>query len=471
MTAAPRQHLPQRRGLFAVRVLLLVLGVLLAAAAGLFQPSSAAAGMSAEIDAILAAHGVAAADAGIFIWDIDAARQVFALNTATPLAPASNMKLVTTAAALTSWGAEHRFTTLLYVRDDRIIDGLLPGNLYLRGGGDPSLSTHAYQRDELDMKTASFETFAHGLRALGVHTVGGRVIGDESWFDEERRVSEWKPGLDEWCGPLSALSGNEGLHDGDPVHAPATYSAKLLTKALRKAGIAIKGKPGSGQIPAGALLIQRQSSAPLRALLKRQNKESDNLFAETILKGLGKDFQDLGSTDAGVLVSGATLATMDIPEDMYVIQDGSGLSYGDRLTPYAIVRLLGAMYQRPDFGVFYDSLAIAGKDGTLESRMRESAAAGNARAKTGTLNVATSLSGYVRSANDHLVAFSILVTGDPVDPERADKAQDEIVVALAEAHLAGKRVPRVTPMLRQRPASSVAPVNTVGRALQPCVQP
>jgi D-alanyl-D-alanine carboxypeptidase/D-alanyl-D-alanine-endopeptidase (penicillin-binding protein 4) len=452
-------------------VLLLVLSVLLAAATGLLQPPAAAANVSAEIDAILAARGVVASDAGIFIWDIDAARKVFALNAGVPLTPASNMKLVTTAAALTSWGAEHRFTTLLYVRDDRIIDGRLPGNLYLRGGGDPSLSTRSYQRDELDFKTASFETFARNLRAIGVHTVGGRVIGDESWFDEERRVSEWKPGFEEWCGPLSALSGNEGLQDGDPVDAPATYSAKLLTEALRKAGIKIKGKPGAGQVPAGALLIQRQSSAPLRVLLKRQNKESDNLFAETILKGLGKDFQDLGSTAAGALVSGATLGTMDIAADAYVIQDGSGLSYGDRLTPYAIVRLLGAMYQRPDFGVFYDSLAIAGKDGTLKSRMRKSAAAGNARAKTGTLNVATSLAGYVRSANDHLVAFSILVTGDPVDVERANKAQDEIVVALAEAHLAGKRVLSVTPMLRQRPASSVAPINTVGRALQPCVQP
>jgi len=470
MTAVPRQHRPPRPGRPAALVLLLVFGVLLAAA-GLLQPAGAAASVSAEVDAILAERGVAASDAGILIWDIDAARPVYALNSTTPLAPASNMKLVTSAAALISWGADHRFATWFSMQGDRIIDGVLPGDLYLRGGGDPSLSTRSYQRDELGFKTASFETFARNLRALGVHTVGGRVIGDESWFDEKRRVTAWKPGFQEWCGPLSALSGNEGLHDGDPVDAPATYSAELLTKALRKAGIEINGKPGTGHMPAGALLVQRQSSAPLRVLLKRQNKESDNLFAETLLKGLGKDFQDLGSTAAGVLVSGATLGTMDIAADAYVIQDGSGLSYGDRLTPYAIVRLLGTMYQRPDFGVFYDSLAIAGKDGTLKRRMRESAAAGNARAKTGTLNVATSLSGYVRSANDHLVAFSILVTGDPVDVERANKAQDEIVVALAEAHLAGKRVLRVTPMLRQRPASSVAPVNTVGRALQPCVQP
>jgi len=471
MTVAPRQHRPPRRGPSAAHLLLLVLSVLLVAATGLFQPSEAAANVSAEIDAILAKRGIAASNAGVFIWDIDAARQVSALNSTTPLAPASNMKLVTTAAALTSWGADHRFTTWLYIGGDRIIDGALAGDLYLRGGGDPSLSTRSYQRDELGLKTASFETFARGLRALGVHTVSGRVRGDERWFDKERRVSVWEPGFEEWCGPLSALSGNEGLHNGDPVDAPATYSAELLTKALRNAGIKIKGEPRTGKVPAGALLVQRQSSAPLRVLLKRQNKESDNLFAETLLKGLGKDFRNLGATDAGVLVSSATLATMDIAADSYVIQDGSGLSYGDRLTPYAIVRLLGAMYQRPDFGVFYDSLAIAGKDGTLESRMRETAAAGNARAKTGTLNIATGLSGYVRSANDHLVAFSILVVGDPVDAERANGAQDEIVVALAEARLTGKQIRRVSPTLRQQLASSVSPVHTVGRALQPCVQP
>jgi len=431
----------------------------------------AAASVSAEIGAILAERGVAASDAGIFIWDIDAARPVSALNSGAPLVPASNMKLVTTAAALISWGAGHRFDTELYVRGDRIIDGILLGDVYLHGGGDPSLSTRPYQRDELGLTTASFESFVRRLRGLGVHTVGGRVLGDENWFDRERGVPVWKPGFEAYCGPLSALSGNEGLHDGDPVDAPAAYSAKLLTVALRKAGIKVMGKPGSGPVPAGAWVIQRQSSAPLRVLLKRQNKQSDNLFAETFVKGLGKDFQDLGSTEAGVLVSGATLASMNVPAKAYVVQDGSGLSYGDRLTPYAIVRLLGAMYQRPDFDAFYDSLAIAGKDGTLANRMRESAATGNARAKTGTLDVATSLSGYVRSANGHLVAFSILVSGDPVDAERAIKAQDEIVVALAEARLKGKRVRRAAPTLRQRPASSVAPVHTVGRALQPCVQP
>jgi D-alanyl-D-alanine carboxypeptidase/D-alanyl-D-alanine-endopeptidase (penicillin-binding protein 4) len=431
----------------------------------------ATADISSEIGSILAQQQIDASATGIFVWDLDAARPVYTWNDDERFAPASNMKLVTTAAALTSWGADHRFTTWLYIGGDRIIDGVLAGDLYLRGGGDPSLSTRSYQRDELGLKTASFETFARGLRAIGVHTVSGRVRGDESWFDEERRVSVWEPGFEEWCGPLSALSGNEGLHDGDPVDAPATYSAELLTKALRNAGIKIKGEPRTGEVPASALLIQRQSSAPLRVLLKRQNKESDNLFAETLLKGLGKDFRNLGATDAGVLVSSATLATMDIAADSYVIQDGSGLSYGDRLTPYAIVRLLGAMYQRPDFGVFYDSLAIAGKDGTLESRMRESAAAGNARAKTGTLNIATGLSGYVRSANDHLVAFSILVAGEPVDYESAKRAHDEIVVALAEAHLTGKRIRRVSPMLRQQLASSISPVPTVGRALQPCVQP
>lgn len=470
MLAGPQQRRPSHPRRAAVRVLLVVLAFVLAAAA-LSWPSAAAADVSSEVDAILARRQLDTSATGIFIWDLDAARTIYAWNADEQFAPASNMKLVTTATALINWGADHRFTTELYMPDIRVVSGVLPGDLYLRGLGDPSLSTRAYQRNELRFATGSLEAFARSLGALGVHTVSGRVLGDESWFDRERIVSTWGSGLVAACGPLSALSGNGGLLDDERVDAPATYAARLLTTALRKSGIAVEGKPGAGEVPAGAKLLQQQSSAPLRVLLARINKESDNFFAETLLKGLGKDFQDLGATDAGVLLSAATLATMDVPARAYVVLDGSGLSYGDRLTPHAIVQLLGAMRQRPDFGAFYDSLAIAGKDGTLKQRMRNTTAAGNARAKTGSLSIATSLSGYVKSGNDHLVAFSILMNGDPIDWGRTNKAQDEIVAALAEARLSGKRRLRATPTLRQHLVSSVDAVHTVGSALQPCVQP
>ncbi len=153
--------------------------------------------------------------------------------------------------------------------------------------------------------------------------------------------------------------------------------------------------------------------------MKHMNKESDNFFAEVLLKGLGKDFYGEGSTAAGTQASEAALRACGLEAGTYVIQDGSGLSYGNRLTAKGIVQLLGAMRRRDDFDVFYDSLAIAGEDGSLEDRMQGTAAAGNAHAKTGTLNIAVCLSGYVESANDHLVAFSMLINGSSVDWMRA----------------------------------------------------
>jgi D-alanyl-D-alanine carboxypeptidase/D-alanyl-D-alanine-endopeptidase (penicillin-binding protein 4) len=136
--------------------------------------------------------------------------------------------------------------------------------------------------------------------------------------------------------------------------------------------------------------------------------------------------------------------------------------------------VLGAMRQRDDFDAYYDSLAVAGKDGTLEDRMRGTAAAGNAHAKTGTLNIAVCLSGYVESANGHLVAFSILMNGGSMgtsDWGKATTAQDKIVVALAKASLPGEPVLAVTPVLRQHSVSALEAVHGVGGRLKPVVQP
>ena len=171
--------------------------------------------------------------------------------------------------------------------------------------------------------------------------------------------------------------------------------------------------------------VDQQYSAALRGVLKRMNKESDNFFAEMLLKGLGKDFygdgQHRGRHRGRARMPCTRWASRPAPTS---IQDGSGLSYGDRLTAEGVVKVLGAMRQREDFDDYYDSLAIAGKDGTLHDRMRGTAAAGNAHAKTGTLNIAVCLSGYVTSANDHLVAFSILMNGGSVGTSDWERATD-----------------------------------------------
>jgi serine-type D-Ala-D-Ala carboxypeptidase/endopeptidase (penicillin-binding protein 4) len=475
------QKLPARAGVrstlrrSAPSTFLLLILVAVVICGGALWPQPAAAGVDDSIAAALSSAGLAGSSTGVYVWDLDAARAVYEHHASTKLAPASNMKLVTSAAALRDWGAAHQFITELYADDVPVTPrGVLDGDLYLRGLGDPSLSTRSYQREVFDLTTASFEAFAKLLKRDGVKKIKGRVHGDPSWFDKLKTVPSWKDGLQLECGPLSALSGNQGLDDGNRVKAPASWAAKLMTKALVNAGIKVKGKPGSGPVPASAKLVKRQYSATLRGLLKHMNKESDNFFAEMLLKGLGKDFYGEGSTTIGTEANRAVLHAMGINSSTYVIQDGSGLSYGDRLTAESVVRVLGAMRQRDDFDDYYDSLAVAGKDGTLDDRMRGTAAAGNAHAKTGTLNIAVCLSGYVESANDHLVAFSILMNGGSMgtaDWGRATTAQDKIVVALAKASLPGEPVLAATPDLRQHSVSAVETVHGVGGRLKPAVQP
>jgi serine-type D-Ala-D-Ala carboxypeptidase/endopeptidase (penicillin-binding protein 4) len=445
--------------------------VALAAAGACLRPAPAAASVSSRISSILEKHDVAGDGTGVYVWDFDAARQVFVSSADTRLVPASNMKLVTTASALGTWGPEHRFKTELYGPDVPVYRGVLYGDLYLKGFGDPSLSTLAYQREVLHFATASFESFAKRLRTLKVRKIKGRVLGDESWFDKKRTGPLWKPGLQLECGPLSALSGDESLDDGKRVKDPATYAAKLLTEALRAKGVKVSGKPGAGKVPETARLLKQQYSAPLRRLLKRMDKDSDNFFAEILLKGLGRDFNEEGSTQAGLEVSRADLAAVGLDPASYRLVDGSGLSYEDRLTARDLVRIIGAARQTPNYDVFYDALAVAGEDGTLEDRMRGTAADGNAHAKTGTLNVAVSLSGYVKSANDRLVGYAILINGSSVSWADATAAQDDIVEMLAATSLSGPRQIRVTPVLRQHPLSAFEAVHPVGSYLQAVVQP
>jgi PBP4 family serine-type D-alanyl-D-alanine carboxypeptidase len=162
------------------------------------------------------------------------------------------------------------------------------------------------------------------------------------------------------------------------------------------------------------------------------NKPSDNYFAEELLKGLGASFRGSGTTAAGCTVAEQFLRSIGLKKG-FRIRDGSGLSYQDKLSAHTVIKILGAMKKRPDFRVFRRSLAVAGVDGTLKYRMRNTKAARNVRAKTGTLAAASSLSGYVTTANRHTLAFSILINGSGLQIARAHAAQDGVAVILAGA--------------------------------------
>lgn len=453
-------------------LLLATLAVVAAAATAGLRPAPAAAGVASKTEAILQKHGFGGGLTAAFIWDFSAGRPVYALNQDLMLAPASNMKLVTTLSALNTWGPDHRFKTELYGPDAEVsAGGVLVGDLYLKGYGDPSLSTRDYQRREFGFRTASFENFAKRLKTLKVRKLKGSVLGDESFFDTVRDGPTWTPNLRLESGTLSALTGNESVENGRRVADPALYAARLMTQALRDRGIKVTGAPGTGLVPDTARLYKQQFSAPLATLLKRLDKNSDNFFAEVITKGFGRQVLGVGSTEAGVDVSRQTLDAMGLEPASYALVDGSGLSYQNRLTAGGLAVLLGAARQRADADVFYDALAIAGEDGTLAWRMDHTAAQGNARAKTGTLAISVCLSGYVTSANGHVAGYSLLLGGDPVDWYRGETAQDAVVVMLARSRLPGRKGARISPTTRQIPVGASAPVNPAGGFLEPVVQP
>jgi D-alanyl-D-alanine carboxypeptidase/D-alanyl-D-alanine-endopeptidase (penicillin-binding protein 4) len=180
-------------------------------------------------------------------------------------------------------------------------------------------------------------------------------------------------------------------------------------------------------------------SPHLSAIVGETNTESNNLYAEQILRTMGAYVYTgteyaLGSAEAGVVASEPFLRRIGIePEDL-TLADGSGLSAYNRLTPEAIVRLLAAMHDHPDAATrdaFYRSLAVGGYTGTISGRFRGGLARGNVHAKTGYISGARTLSGYVTASNGHVLAFSLLCNHYSTSTSRVNRAQDEIVEMLA----------------------------------------
>ncbi len=416
------------------RARLLVVLTSLALSLLLLAPAAATAGLKEKITAALARQGMGGSGTSVAVYDLTAKRSLYLLRPNVLRLPASNEKLVTSSAALAGWTSTYRFSTQLFIAapgpDE---DGVVRGDVYLRGLGDPTLSTASFQSRHYGMRTSNVHDFVARLRTLGVTRVTGRVVADDGYFDRSRTVATWRPSMTAYCGPLSALTLNEGFRPGGGyVKDPSLWAASTLTKQLRAAGIRVAHAPARGIVPNTATLAYTERSAPLSRILAAMNKPSDNYLAEELLKGLGAGFGDGGTTVAGADVAKRYLQGIGLTGG-FRIRDGSGLSYRNKLTARAVLRILGAMAKRPDFPVFWRSLAVAGVDGTLRHRMRGTSAAGNVHAKTGTLNAASSLSGYVTTASRHTLSFSILMNGNAVPVARAHAAQDAIAVILARS--------------------------------------
>ncbi|MDP9135269.1 MAG: D-alanyl-D-alanine carboxypeptidase/D-alanyl-D-alanine-endopeptidase, partial [Actinomycetota bacterium] len=332
--------------------------------------------------------------------------------------PASVNKLFTTATALTLYGADGHLTTRAL--GDVGVDpgGVLIGNLYLRGGGDPSFGSR--QAAELADRLVLDE---------GLREVTGRVIGDETAFDSLRGPPSEGYRTTFEVGPLSALTFNRGRSGKRRPYFqvnPARFAAREFDRALRRRGVLIGGAARNGRTPKAALSLSEYSSPTIAALAQVTNRPSDNFNAETLIKALGSEFGTAGSTRAGSVVVTRTMAGVGLRPR---VADGSGLSRANRATPRQVVRLLDHMASETSGPAFETSLAVAGRNGTLLHRMRASVARDRCQAKTGTLNSVSALAGYCRTTAGSRVAFAFLMNG--VNVYGARRLQDRMVSALA----------------------------------------
>ena len=478
---------------------------LLASATARADPSSSR--LKKAIDAIVSRPELAPASWGIEVRSLSSGRTLYARNAEKALRPASNMKLVTTAAALDAYGPDARLRTT--VETAGRLDGLgrVLGDVYLVGRGDPDLSA----RFAPGRPTAAFEEMADALVAAGVRRIEGGLVGHEGAFTGERRGPDWAWDDFAWgygaevsalsfADNLVAASLKPGERVGDPavldvsppfgcvavsssvttsvaatasagpaptdeevslqrppesnevrlsghvplggswtgelsVTDPARCAARVFADVLETKGIRVAGgaTTSSEPLPAGTRVLAAHLSPTIAEIVRVVNKVSQNLHAEMLLRLVGLEVKGEGSAAKGHEAVAEFLRRLGVPDEGWALADGSGMSGFDLLTPRGLVALLAAMDRHPCAAAFRDSLPVAGVDGTLETRMKGTPAAGRLVAKTGTMHLARALAGYVTTVRGQRLAFAIVVNNHEGRGREATAAIDDIAISLAAA--------------------------------------
>ena len=359
---------------------------------------------------------------GAFVIDASDNRVLFSRKAGRPRILASNSKLFTTSTALGRFDPGDRLHTTAWSIDD-VSDGVSQG-LYLRGQGDPTLSG------------SGLDKLADRVRAAGVRTVQGPLLYDDSFLDHVTGIPEHGISA-ERVGTLSALT-----IDGGSPGDPAKTAAQRFRDALRKDGVSVGNSVTPGIVPSSAVKVGDYGSPTMADLIQATNVPSNNFYAEMLLKDIGGQFGGSGSTGAGISVVRKFAADHGA---RFNGENGSGLTRRDKASPKSVVKLLDSMIevdentpadaqadQRGQRDAWENSLAVAGRSGTLARRMRGTAARGRCHAKTGTLNGVSALSGYCFQGPedaDHAVVFSLLM--NRVDVNRAHVVQDRMAALIA----------------------------------------
>jgi D-alanyl-D-alanine carboxypeptidase/D-alanyl-D-alanine-endopeptidase (penicillin-binding protein 4) len=213
---------------------------------------------------------------------------------------------------------------------------------------------------------------------------------------------------------------------------PAAFIA-ALREALGNRGIGVDGRATDTTAHADSVVSLR--SPTLREVFPFFEKPSQNQIGELLFKSIARKATGIGRADSAQQVISRQLLAWGAASDGYAVRDGSGLSRHDYVSPRTLVKVLDAARRHPDFHVFFDALPVAGVDGTLENRMRGTPAQGNVHAKTGYIDKARSLSGFVTTADGRLLIFSALCNNYSVPTKAVERVQDALAVRLASLRL------------------------------------
>ncbi len=345
---------------------------------------------------------------GAVVYDITSHQLLFAYKAKVKRPPASVEKLYTSVAVLTEIGPWAKIHTTLLGSGHLGSGGVWHGNLYLRGGGDPTFGDGAFNRVWEQGQGPTGSDVVHQLQQRGISQVTGWVIGDPSLFDNVRGGpnSRGAPDINDMGGELAALTYDHGATIGKL--SPSAFAAKELALTMAGAHIKAKAAPFTAGTPPGAHELAVVTSPSMAAVLKLMDVPSDDFYAEMLTKLLGAHYGTGGTTKAGAEVISSAAAEFGVHP---TIVDGSGLSRSDLSNPLEIVDLLRSVYSTPTGQTLRDSLPVLGVNGTTRRIGVKTAAQGRCVAKTGTLDYVTNLAGYCHALGGHTLAFGIFLDG------------------------------------------------------------
>ncbi|WP_445305057.1 D-alanyl-D-alanine carboxypeptidase/D-alanyl-D-alanine endopeptidase [Microcoleus sp. Pol12B4] len=470
----------------ALSLLVLVLG----RPSAVVAQTSAVAGdicpgeLGAQVDAIANRPEFSRARWGILIQPLSSTTTLYSRDAQKYFIPASNAKLLTTAAALQKLGADFRIKTSVYSGEN--------GSLYVAGRGDPSIAE------------AQLKSLAQQLKQRGISQVN-QLIGDDSYFQGSAVNPnwEWEDAQAGYGAPINSLIFNQNAIDlllspqaigqplkvtfaepklanqwqlqnnsvtvaqsesefidvgrefdrpiirvsgqlkvgGEPESAyvavvnPANNFLQYFQQALATEGIPVKQAlvaSASGNLNQELATVE---SPPLAELVRETNRESNNLYAEVLLRLLGKvtdkmPQQQEDTGEMGLKELKTALTQLGVNPNSYILADGSGLSRHNLISPEALVQTLRFMANSPAASIYRQSLPIAGESGTLKNRFNTTPNRVNLQAKTGTMTGVSALSGYIEVPNYEPLVFSIIVNQSDISTAKMRSATDEIVLLL-----------------------------------------